>query len=144
LIDEQRTPEHDPEKACPGLDPGWTPVFGKDRPPRPPGQQRKTHMFQVSGRVDTTERQWLISLVLSRSFMTLIFMTYAAGLPTLTRGVGRPKSFGDRRVGSRHFVQDDPLQRIAVVVPRRAPQRARGIGMARLPPQTDAGSAEVD
>src|SRR5689334_21968624 len=22
--------EHDPEKACPGLDPGWTPVFGKD------------------------------------------------------------------------------------------------------------------
>src|SRR6266568_3205277 len=25
-----RKPEHDPEKACPGLDPGWTPVFGKD------------------------------------------------------------------------------------------------------------------
>ena len=23
-------PEHDPEKACPGLDPGWIPVFGKD------------------------------------------------------------------------------------------------------------------
>src|SRR6266571_157136 len=22
--------EHDSEKACPGLDPGWTPVFGKD------------------------------------------------------------------------------------------------------------------
>jgi hypothetical protein len=22
--------EHDPEKAWPGLDPGWTPVFGKD------------------------------------------------------------------------------------------------------------------
>ncbi len=22
--------EHDPEKACPGLDPGWIPVFGKD------------------------------------------------------------------------------------------------------------------
>src|SRR5262249_7511528 len=22
-------PEHDPEKACPGLDPGWVPVFGK-------------------------------------------------------------------------------------------------------------------
>jgi aminoglycoside phosphotransferase (APT) family kinase protein len=21
--------EHDPEKACPGLDPGWMPVFGK-------------------------------------------------------------------------------------------------------------------
>ncbi len=21
---------HDPEKACPGLDPGWAPVFGKD------------------------------------------------------------------------------------------------------------------
>ena len=48
-------------------------------------QQRKTHMFQVSGRVNITERQWLISLVLSRSFMTLIFMTYAASLPTLTR-----------------------------------------------------------
>jgi hypothetical protein len=25
-----RAPEHDPEKACPGLDPGWKPVFGKD------------------------------------------------------------------------------------------------------------------
>ena len=24
------SPEHDPEKACPGLDPGWRPVFGKD------------------------------------------------------------------------------------------------------------------
>jgi hypothetical protein len=24
---------HDPEKACPGLDPGWTPVFGKDHTP---------------------------------------------------------------------------------------------------------------
>src|SRR5262245_22837559 len=23
--------EHDPEKPWPGLDPGWTPVFGKDR-----------------------------------------------------------------------------------------------------------------
>jgi hypothetical protein len=21
---------HDPEKACPGLDPGWEPVFGQD------------------------------------------------------------------------------------------------------------------
>jgi protein ImuA len=26
-------PEHDPEKACPGLDPGWTPVFGKKHAP---------------------------------------------------------------------------------------------------------------
>jgi hypothetical protein len=25
--------EHDPEKACPGLDPGWVPVFGKDHAP---------------------------------------------------------------------------------------------------------------
>jgi hypothetical protein len=25
--------EHDPEKACPGLDPGWEPVFGKDHAP---------------------------------------------------------------------------------------------------------------
>jgi hypothetical protein len=25
--------EHDPEKACPGLDPGWKPVFGKDHAP---------------------------------------------------------------------------------------------------------------
>src|SRR5689334_2527758 len=24
---------HDPEKACPGLDPGWAPVFGRDRAP---------------------------------------------------------------------------------------------------------------
>jgi hypothetical protein len=22
--------EHDPEKACPGLDPGWKPVFEQD------------------------------------------------------------------------------------------------------------------
>jgi hypothetical protein len=25
--------EHDPEKACPGLDPGRKPVFGKDHAP---------------------------------------------------------------------------------------------------------------
>jgi hypothetical protein len=25
--------EHDPEKAWPGLDPGWAPVFGKDHAP---------------------------------------------------------------------------------------------------------------
>jgi len=25
--------EHDQEKACPGLDPGWTPVFRKDHAP---------------------------------------------------------------------------------------------------------------
>jgi hypothetical protein len=25
--------EHVPEKACPGLDPGWEPVFGKDHAP---------------------------------------------------------------------------------------------------------------
>src|SRR5215203_3432122 len=23
--------EHDPDKACPGLDPGWEPAFGQDR-----------------------------------------------------------------------------------------------------------------
>jgi hypothetical protein len=22
--------QHDPENACPGLDPGWKPVFGRD------------------------------------------------------------------------------------------------------------------
>jgi len=48
-------------------------------------QQHKTHVFQASLRVNISERQWLISLVLSRSFMTLIFMTYAASLPTLAR-----------------------------------------------------------
>ena len=31
------------------------------------------------------ERSWLGALTLSRAFVTLIFMTYAAGLPTLTR-----------------------------------------------------------
>jgi hypothetical protein len=25
-----RKQEHDPETACPGLDPGWEPVFGQD------------------------------------------------------------------------------------------------------------------
>ena len=25
--------EHDPEKAWPGLDPGWIPVFGKEHAP---------------------------------------------------------------------------------------------------------------
>src|SRR6266849_328750 len=25
-----RVHAHDPEKACPGLDPGWEPVFGQD------------------------------------------------------------------------------------------------------------------
>jgi hypothetical protein len=25
-----KSPEHDPEKACPALDAGWAPVFRKD------------------------------------------------------------------------------------------------------------------
>jgi hypothetical protein len=25
--------KYDPEKACPGLDPGWEPVFGKNHAP---------------------------------------------------------------------------------------------------------------
>jgi hypothetical protein len=29
-IGGRRPLEHDPEKACPGLDPGWKPVFRKD------------------------------------------------------------------------------------------------------------------
>jgi hypothetical protein len=28
-----QTSEHDPEKACPGLNPGWKPVFRKDYAP---------------------------------------------------------------------------------------------------------------
>jgi hypothetical protein len=38
--------EHDPEKACPGLDPGWKPVFGKDHAqtkPRAGYQSSKTY-----------------------------------------------------------------------------------------------------
>jgi putative spermidine/putrescine transport system ATP-binding protein len=31
--DQARLLAHDPEKAGPGLDPGWTPVFGKDHAP---------------------------------------------------------------------------------------------------------------
>jgi len=35
---DQWRPEHDPEKAWPGLDPGWVPVFGKACPrARPEG-----------------------------------------------------------------------------------------------------------
>ena len=34
------------------------------------------------------ERSWLAALTLSRAFVTLIFMTYAAALPTLTREWG--------------------------------------------------------
>jgi hypothetical protein len=30
---DRETLEHDPEKACPGLDPGWIAVFGKDHAP---------------------------------------------------------------------------------------------------------------
>src|SRR5258708_1017573 len=29
-----RAPKHDPEKACPGLDPGCNPVFGRDHAQR--------------------------------------------------------------------------------------------------------------
>ena len=34
--------EHDPENACPGLDPGWVPVFGKDHAP-PIVSRRRLH-----------------------------------------------------------------------------------------------------
>ena len=42
----------------------------------------------ASGATDAAragELSWLAALVLSRAFVTLIFMTYAASLPTLTR-----------------------------------------------------------
>jgi hypothetical protein len=29
-VKRPRMLKHDPENACPGLDPGWIPVFGKD------------------------------------------------------------------------------------------------------------------
>ncbi len=42
----------------------------------------------VSGAPAINERSWLGALTLSRAFLTLIFMTYAAALPTLTREWG--------------------------------------------------------
>jgi glutathione S-transferase len=36
--------EHDPEKACPGLDPGWEPVFGQDH--APPNKQDGRVLFE--------------------------------------------------------------------------------------------------
>jgi MFS family permease len=41
--------------------------------------------FAVDGAAPLNERSWLAALTLSRAFLTLIFMTYAASLPTLTR-----------------------------------------------------------
>ena len=40
------------------------------------------------------ERSWLAALTLSRAFITLIFMTYAASLPTLTPGMGDDRDPG--------------------------------------------------
>jgi MFS family permease len=50
------------------------PVPGADEPARGP------HDASRPG-----ERSWLAALALSRAFVTLVFMTYAASLPTLTR-----------------------------------------------------------
>src|SRR5262249_43458729 len=56
--------EHDPEKACPGLDPGWMPVFGKACPRARPegscsnnkverdGDSKKSHLaLEVARRI---------------------------------------------------------------------------------------------
>lgn len=42
-------------------------------------------MSVTAAAVRRQERSWLMTLVLSRAFMTLIFMTYTASLPTLQR-----------------------------------------------------------
>ena len=41
--------------------------------------------MSATGAAQSGERSWLVMLVLSRAFTTLIFMTYAAGLPVLAR-----------------------------------------------------------
>jgi hypothetical protein len=49
---------HDPEKACPGLDPGWEPVFGRDRAAKESPQELACELlaqsliaWDVAGRV---------------------------------------------------------------------------------------------
>ena len=39
----------------------------------------------ATGAALINERSWLAALTLSRAFISLIFMTYAASLPTLSR-----------------------------------------------------------
>ncbi|MEM7023421.1 MAG: MFS transporter [Pseudomonadota bacterium] len=41
-------------------------------------------MRAIADKTSGSERSWLTALTLSRAFVTLVFMTYAAGLPTLT------------------------------------------------------------
>jgi hypothetical protein len=55
---------HDPEKACPGLDPGWIPGFGKDHaalsgPNSKIAAQRE--MVAVRGRVRSISPHWITS-----------------------------------------------------------------------------------
>jgi len=45
--------EHDPEKACPGRDPGWISVFGRDRAPT---IGRKGEGGRLAGSVATVQR----------------------------------------------------------------------------------------
>src|SRR6516164_6125141 len=46
-VERERNPSagHDPEKTCPGLDPGWTPVFRKDHGHRAPQSWLKSMGF---------------------------------------------------------------------------------------------------
>src|SRR5215472_17084623 len=56
----------------------------------------------------------------------------------------RKRSFRrGRDIGLRR-VQDDALERIARVVPRRPPQRTPRVGIARLPAQANPRRAEID
>jgi MFS family permease len=61
------------ERGRPGSTSG-EPLPGEDEPASAP----------TAAAVPAGERSWLAALALSRGFVTLIFMTYAAALPTLT------------------------------------------------------------
>lgn len=52
---------------------------------QPTGGQDEPANGAVAAAAGTGERSWLAALALSRAFVTLIFMTYAASLPTLSR-----------------------------------------------------------
>src|SRR5262249_10420983 len=56
----------------------------------------------------------------------------------------RMRSFRRGRYVGLRRVQDDALERIARVVPRRPPQRTPRVGVARLPAQANPRRAEID
>src|SRR5712692_5406635 len=137
--------EHDPEKACPGLDPGWIPVFGKDHAPRMRryvGRLVSVDQGLPSHRGDRLDGRHALSAAAVR-----LSLRGRAGIAAVgnLQGDGTPAAQGDYQSGDDRDLGAGPLARLVGrvvgirLVPRKARPGPRAVGPSRLVCQVGKG-----